>query len=256
MTLLSTSNLNIEISGKIICQSLNLELNPGEVWGILGANGCGKSTLLHTLANLRAPQHGNVLLHNVPLQKYTAKAIAQYIAILFQQLTNPLTQSVFEFCQLSRFPHQAYFSKLSKHDHAVITDALNIVGLASCQNKLTSELSGGEKRRLSIAALLAQTPHIYLLDEPTNHLDILWQNKIMRHFSMLSMTNNNTIVMSLHDPNHVQQFCTHALLLFPNGKIVQGTVHDVITLENLSSLYQCQLQRIEINNRTAWLTSY
>ena len=234
---LRTHQLTVAIQNKIICQDLDFTAQPGEVWGILGANGSGKTTMLHTLAGLHPAPAGKIFLHQQPIAKLANKSVAQSVAILFQDNSDTFPQSVWEFCSAGRFPHLSYFSKPGKQDKDIIASALQVMDLDSYSNKNIQHLSGGEKRRLAIAAVLAQTPDVYLLDEPTNHLDVHYQVKTLQHFHHLAKTDSAAIVMSLHDVNLAQQYCSHILMLFNDGSILQGTMSDIMTRENLSRLY-------------------
>lgn len=240
--MLKTENLCITIGKNIICRHLNWQVNAGEVWGILGPNGSGKTTLLHTLAGLHTQFQGEILIANEKLSHFTPKLLAQKTGILFQHITETFSQTVWEYCLAARFPHQHYFQKKSSHDEAVAKNALQLVELDTLAQHNISQLSGGQKRRLAIACVLIQTPDLFLLDEPNNHLDIRHQIQILKHFRMLSHQESKAIVMTLHDINLAQQFCTHLLLISKDGMIQQGTASELINAENLSKLYGHNMQ--------------
>jgi iron complex transport system ATP-binding protein len=237
MTLLTANNLTISISNRIICQHLDLTIQAGEIWGILGPNGSGKTTLLHTLAGLRSASHGTIAVQGQPLEHMTAKSVAKHIAILFQSLSDTFPQTVLEYITASRFPHLSYYEKETEDDIRIIEDAMQRMDISQFKHKLIQKLSGGEKRRLAIAAVLAQTPQLFLLDEPTNHLDIRHQIQALSHFKSLAKTNNTATIMSLHDPNLAQAFCTHLLLMYADSHMQQGRTCDILTADNLTCLY-------------------
>lgn len=116
--------------------------------------------------------------------------------------------------------------------------------LLHLRQAVVTQLSGGEKRRLAIAALLVQTPSIYLLDEPTNHLDIRHQLSIMQHFVSLAESKQAAVVMTLHDIRLARAYCSHIVLIFPNGETQQGTPEVLLTKSNLSELYGCDTSAI------------
>lgn len=240
---MNIKNATITIAHKIICQQLNLELRPGEMWGILGPNGSGKTTLLHTLAGLHAITSGDIWLGPDKLTTLSPKKIAKQLAILFQDTHPIFPQTVWDYCLDARYPHLSYFKKMSEQDQAIVEHALQIMELLPFKQQLITRLSGGEKRRLAIAALLAQTPRIYLLDEPTNHLDIRHQLSTLRHFRDLAEKKSAIVMMTLHDMNLAQQFCNRVLLLFPDRSTIQGNTSDILTTENLTRLYQCSVRK-------------
>jgi len=235
--ILKTDNLNIEINKKKLCENLNLSIAEGEIWGILGPNGCGKTTLLHTLAGLKEANHGTIRLYDQKLSEYSLKALARIRGILFQDFAEVFSETVYEFCRQGRYPHLNYFSFLNQEDEKMIQDALSDVDLLSHSKRKVQSLSGGEKQRLKIAALLAQNPSLYLLDEPTNHLDLKYQIKILQHFQKLKIKNCSTIII-LHDVNLAEHFCDKILMFYPNEKCMMGETKRMLTPEHLSTLYQ------------------
>ncbi len=250
---LQTRQLSLRINRKTICRDLNLELRKGEVWGILGANGSGKTTLLHTLGGLYRPDSGEVLLRNDGLHRLPAKLLARSLGILFQDISTSFPQTVWDYCLASRYPHIPFMQNANANDRHIVTQALQTVEMDNMAQSPITHLSGGEKRRLAIAALLAQTPEIYLLDEPTNHLDLRYQIRILDYFRELADTSQAVIMMSLHDANLAQQYCDHVLLLFPDAHVLHGTTADMLTAGNLSRLYQHPVRSLISDKTLYWM---
>lgn len=252
MTSLAINKMTLQINTKTICHDLSLCFNRGEIWGILAPNGAGKTTFLHALAGLYTLTHGEVKLNDHNIKTIPRKSIAQLLAMLFQDLTHSLPQTVWEYCVTARYPHQTYFQQLTRDDEQIVQDSLAKMALSSLHHQFITRLSGGEKQRLAIAAVLAQTPAIFLLDEPTNHLDVAHQSYVLHHFQQLAQRKLATIIMSLHDINLVQQFCQHVLLLFPDGDSKHGPVEQVLTRENLTRLYQHPVKKISDSETSLW----
>lgn len=250
--MLSIDNLSIFIGKKQICKNLTLTLTPKKVWGILGPNGCGKTTLLHTFAGLHPFANGTISLAGMHLTSLKKKAIAQKIGVLFQDFSLFFKQTVWEYCLLARYPQKPYFSTVNQYDQAIIFDALKKTALLNYQHRSINELSGGEKKRLAIAALLIQTPMLYLLDEPTNHLDLRYQTRLLQVFCDLAHQHGATIVVALHDINLAARYCDAILLHFPNGNIWQGEKEEMLTPENLSHLFQVPFVRVSDGKRSFW----
>lgn len=256
MSTLGTLTLSLKRQGQVICQNANFLFQAGECWGILGPNGAGKSTLLHALAGFDPIASKHIYLNEKKLTEWSAKTRAQKLGILFQESHFPFSQTVWEFCAASRFPHRAYFAKDSKSENDLITQALQTMELLTLRARDVTQLSGGEKRRLEIAALLIQAPDIYLLDEPANHLDLKYKHSVLQHFKLLTQTQSATVIMSLHDINHAVQFCNRVMMIFPNGEILQGTPETLLTEGNLSRLYQYPMQAIKQHSMTYWHSQY
>lgn len=249
---LEIKDVSIKNGGTYLCQHFNFSLMPGEVWGILGQNGCGKTTLLHALAGLYPIEKGTVLINNHPSHLLSRKTLAQTIGLLFQEISTLLPQTIWDYCLAARYPHLAYFQKESELDRTIVRQSLQIMELMPLRHRLITTLSGGEKRRLAIAALLSQTPAIYLLDEPTNHLDIRHQIAALHHFRQLAKKSSATVVMALHDINLAQQFCDAVLLMFPAGNLLPGKARDILTADNLTRLYQHSIVPITIDGTVIW----
>lgn len=255
MSLLEIKNIAITVNNKFICRDLSLNLQPGERIGVLGPNGSGKTTLLHALANLRSITSGNIFLNNINIVNLPRKAISKNIGILFQDVFTHFPQTINEYCRAARFPHLAYFQSLTAADEHIIIHALQVMELDHLSSRQIIELSGGEKRRVAIAALLSQNPFIYLLDEPTNQLDVRFQIRALKHFHALCEKKTASLIMTLHDPTLAQIFCDYVLLLFPNGKTLYGRTNVTLTKENLSQLYQHPIDSFTFEKSIFWYPS-
>ena len=245
MSRLSAQDLTLSIDNRMLCDSLNLTLGPGEVWTVLGPNGSGKSTLLRTLAHLQEPAHGEVHIDGKRLTTIRRKEIARKVGVLFQEIQDPFPVSLFEQVLGGRFPHQSRWAHESELDYSLAKEAIEAMGLGELSGHLTHHLSGGERQRTAFATLLAQQPEIYLLDEPLNHLDLPYQIRLLEKIVALAQR-QRAILMVLHDPNVALRWGTHTLLLYGDGRWLSGASDEIITSKNLSELYQHPL--IELNS--------
>ncbi len=242
--MLRSEQLSISIGGKQVCNALNLNIEAGQVWGVLGRNGIGKTTLLHTLAGLRAADNGDIYLNSNNIQRLSRKHIAQHIGLLLQHHEDSFPASVLETVISGRHPHISQWRWENETDHEIALQALQSVALQDLAARPVNQLSGGERQRVAIAGLLTQKPDIYLLDEPNSHLDLNYQIQILNHFSQLAREQHNTIIMSLHDINLAARYCDHLLLLLGDGECLQGSTNTLLNTENLQRLFQHPLQEI------------
>jgi iron complex transport system ATP-binding protein len=244
-TLLTTRNLAVSIADVRICRNLDITIEIGSRWAILGRNGCGKTTLLKTLAGLHAQDSGEIILNGEALGGISRAQLARARGILLQEHASLFPGTVLDAALIGRHPYLSQWRWEDAEDIACARSALEQVGLAGKEARDLSTLSGGEQQRLAIAALLTQDPTLYLLDEPSTHLDLYHQIHILRLLCELSRTAGKALIMVLHDVNLAARFCDHALLLFGADALTYGTTAEVLTEENLERLYGFPIARLQ-----------
>ena len=251
--LLETRQLAVEVGGRRVVESLDLMLNSGERLAILGRNGAGKSTLLSTLAGLRPPAGGCLLLGGEDAQRLNPRLAATRRAWLGQFQSDPFGSSVLETALTGRHPHLGRWDWESTRDAAMARSALQAVGLQGMEQRQIHTLSGGERQRLAIATLLTQAAPLYLLDEPLSHLDLNHQIAVLDLFAGAARDCGAGVVMVLHDPALAHRFCDRALLIHGDGRTELGTVDAILTAKNLSELYGYPLRQIADGNRRCFI---
>lgn len=244
MNLLATHGLNIHLGGRHLCRDLDLAFNAGENWAILGANGSGKTTLLHTLAGLRAPDKGQVLLHGCAINRLGRRQLAQRRAVLFQDSEAPFASSVHDTVLSGRHPHLSPWQWESAGDELRVSQALLDVDMGHCAGRMLTSLSGGERRRVDIAALLTQDAPVCLLDEPLNHLDLHHQMKILELLRQRRQRPGHVNLMVLHDVNLALRYCDHGLLLLGDGVSRHGALPGLLDVAVLEQLYGCPFRQL------------
>jgi len=253
MTSLRTEQLSITIAGRPLCNGLNWQIKPGETWGLLGVNGSGKTSLLHTLAGLRAPDNGRVLIDEQVVADLPRKHVSQKLSLLFQDHQDSFPGTVFEAALTGRHPYLHGWQFESARDHAIVSAALERVELGELTERNVLTLSGGERQRLAIATQMVQATDICLLDEPNNHLDPHQQVRLMDSITEHARSSNLALCMSLHDLNLAVRYCSHLAVMMDGGEVLTGTADDLLNEDTLSRLYQYPMQRIEQHGRVAWL---
>ncbi|HEU5338697.1 MAG TPA: ABC transporter ATP-binding protein [Sulfuricaulis sp.] len=251
MPSLRAEELSLSIAGRRLCDKLSVTLHPSENWVILGANGSGKTTLLHTFAGLRSPDGGRVYIDETAINRMTSRQRAQHIGVLFQDPETTFPATVHETVMTGRYPHLDRWRWEGKEDYRAVDTALAAVGLEGLTQRPLATLSGGERRRVEIAALLTQDAPICLLDEPTNHLDLRHQIHILELLAGRARRSGHFNISVLHDVNLATRFGTHAILLFDNGECLHGSLSEVLNRANLERLYHCRLREIR-DEGTGW----
>ena len=235
--LLSVRDLDVNIGSVRVAAGLGFDLAAGERMAILGRNGTGKTTLLTTLAGLREAEAGTVSLCGEDYAALDARRAAQLRGLLPQGHLDAFQSTVLETALIGRHPHLGRWHWEGKEDERIAREALAAVDLAGLGSREVHTLSGGERQRLAIAALLAQQPRLYLLDEPLAHLDLNHQIAVLELLSRRAREEGVGIVMVLHDINLALRHADRALLLFGEGRTLEGPVEAVLTAESLSRLY-------------------
>jgi iron complex transport system ATP-binding protein len=241
---LGCRELSVRIAGIRVVERLDLDLQPGQFWGLLGPNGIGKTTLLRCLAGLDNPFAGRVLLASRPVEELPRKLLARHLGMLQQHTVYVFDSSVLQTVLTGRHPHLGYWERESAQDLAMANEALAAVDLAGFAARGVTGLSGGEARRLAFATLLVQEPEVTLLDEPTNHLDLKHQLQIM---SMIRerTRDGRAAIAALHDINLAARFCSHVLMLFGDGEWCAGETAEMLSEASLQRLYGCPVERLE-----------
>jgi iron complex transport system ATP-binding protein len=235
-SLLAARDLEVAIAGHQICAGLDLQVEAGERWAILGRNGAGKTTLLHTLAGLRAPLSGSIELCGRPLATLPRREAARIRGLLPQDDADAFPATVLDTVLVGRHPHLARWQWEGPDDIRIARDALAAADMAETEARDVVTLSGGERRRVALAALLAQQPRLFLLDEPASHLDLAHQLAVLDRLARLVREESKGLVMVVHDVNLALRYCDRALLL-SEGQAVAGSAEELLTPQRLSELY-------------------
>ena len=252
-TLLEASRLDIVVPGRRLVANLAFEIHRGEFIAVLGRNGTGKSLSLHTLAGLR-PATGLVRLDGEILSNLPRRRIAQRLALLPQYSEDVFPATVFDTALIGRHPHIGALRLESAADRDIAVRCMDAVDLGEMADRDVSTLSGGERRRLGIAQVLAQEPAVFLLDEPTNHLDPQHQLDVLDLFAAKARE-GASIVASLHDVNLAARYASRCLLLHGDGRWELGPTREILTAARLSELYRVGMESADWRGRQIFVAA-
>ena len=251
---LAAVSVSVHAGQRELVRGLSAQFTPGEVLAILGRNGSGKTLTLHTLAGLRRSAAGEVVLDRAAIGSLKRRAVALRIGLLPQDLEEGFVTTAIETVLIGRHPHLSLWQWESAQDERLAREALAAVDMGDFAARRTDTLSGGEQRRVAVAALLAQQPAIYLLDEPTNHLDPHHQLSVLRLFRELA-NSGRTVITTLHDPTLAARFADRVLLLFGDGRWTLGPVSTTLTAAALSELYQAPIIELGKDGRRVFVSA-
>lgn len=240
---LNVTGLSVEVPGRRLVEDLSARFEPGEFVAILGPNGTGKTMTLLTLAGLRRPAAGSVRIDDRRIDEMSRRDVALRLALLPQTVDDIFPATVLDTALIGRHPHIGALQWETAADRGIAADALSAVDMAELGGRDVLTLSGGERRRLAIAQLLAQSPSIHLLDEPTNHLDPQHQIDVLELFRGVA-DNGGTVVASLHDVNLAARFADRCLLLYGDGRWELGGRDDVLDESSLADLYDTPMEAV------------
>ncbi len=198
-----------------LLDSISLSIQPNEFIGLLGPSGAGKSMLMEALNGMRPATGGNVLINNLDLYRHldSLKQAIGYVPqddIIHRELTVYRTLYYIAKLRLSRDVSSAEISQ-------TINEVLDVTGLAERRNVRVDQLSGGQRKRVSIAVELITKPSVIFLDEPTSGLDPATEEKIMRLFRQIAES-GRTAIMTTHAMENIKLFDKIVVLM--RGKLV------------------------------------
>ncbi|MGF7184694.1 iron complex transport system ATP-binding protein [Desulfitispora alkaliphila] len=220
-----------------VLHELTLDIEPGEVVGIIGPNGSGKSTLIKAISAALQPQLGKIYFGEQELFKLKAKELAKSLAVVPQDTIINFNFSVWEVVLMGRMPHQGRFASETKEDLNVAKQAMELTNTWHLRDKSVAALSGGERQRVVLARALAQEPQVMLLDEPIANLDLNHQIEALSLIKELNKNTGLTSVIVLHDLNLAARFCQKLILLNKGKVYAAGKPSEVITRENIKAVY-------------------
>ena len=217
--IIAVKNLWKSFAKTSILENINIEVNQGDVYALLGPNGSGKTTTLRLLLGLIEPTKGKILIFNQEIQHLTPDSKRKVSAVLDNHgLYDNLTvyQNLKYFAQIYRLPDD----EINK----IIDERLSWVDMQTTTNLKIKKLSKGMKQRIALARSLLNDPSLLFLDEPTAGLDIEATVQIRELLIKLAQQNKTTIFITSHDLDEIERFASHVCLL-NHGKIIsQGTL--------------------------------
>jgi iron complex transport system ATP-binding protein len=235
-SVLECRGVTVRVPGRELVRELHATIRPGRVLALLGRNGAGKSSLLHVLAGIASPAEGAVLFADRPLSAWPRRDLARQLGMLMQASEDPFPGTVLDTALVGRHPHIDFWQWESDADRAVAHRCLAAMDLEGLEARDVGTLSGGERRRLAIATVLAQDPQAFLLDEPIQQLDPQYELDVLRRFRALAGA-GRTVVLSLHDPGLAARFADDVLLLFGDGRWRLGPVGETLHESAIGELY-------------------
>ncbi|WP_252232221.1 ABC transporter ATP-binding protein [Clostridium sp. ZBS15] len=214
--ILQVKNLNYKYNNeKIVLSNVNIDIYEGEKVAILGSNGAGKSTFFLNINGVLTPKSGEIIYRGKKISKKELNELRKNIGIVFQDADNQIIASTV-LAEVSFGPMNLKLPKEEVKER--VEEALSYMNLTEFKNRPPHYLSGGEKKRVSIADIIAMKSEIIIFDEPTASLDPL--NAIMLEEVLKKLSEQKkTLLISTHDVDFAYRWAER-IIVFANGEII------------------------------------
>lgn len=238
MNIITINNVYKNYKKTMALNNVSLQIKNGELFGLLGVNGAGKTTLIKILCGLTKKTDGNILIDNLNIDKDIAK-IKKIVDISPQEtsVANNLTvkENILFFASIYNTNNDGFLQEI-----------IDTFGLNDVLNKRAKTLSGGYKRRLSIAIALVSKPKILLLDEPTLGLDVFARRELWNIIAKLKK--NITIILTSHYLEEIEHLCDRVAILSKGKVIKTGTIEEIKQTTNQTTFEDAFIKLVENAN--------
>ena len=238
MNIITIDNVCKNYKSKKALDNVSLSIKQGELFGLLGVNGAGKTTLIKILCGLTRKTSGTITINNFNLDKEIDK-IKEIIDISPQETSVANNLTVKENLE--------FFANIYNNNNLkTINEIIDIFDLNGVINQRAKTLSGGYKRRLSIAIALISKPKILFLDEPTLGLDVFARRELWNIIKKLKK--NITIILTSHYLEEIENLCDRVAIL-SNGKLLKtGTIEEIKQITNTKNFEDAFIKLVEAKN--------
>ena len=233
---ISVEGLSVSYERKRVLYNIYLELEAGNIYGVVGPNGAGKSTLFKSILELIDISSGEIKALGKDVNEVRKK-----IAYVPQkdEVDWNFPATVKDIVLMGRYPHKKILQRLNKEDNAIALGAMQDIGISDLADRQIGELSGGQQQRVFIARALCQQADIFFLDEPFVGVDITTEEKIISILKDLA-NQNKTLLVVHHDLSSVEEYFNKVILL--NQRLIAyGDTTTTFTKENIAKAYGSQL---------------
>jgi len=235
--LLSVHGITITYVAHPVLRDVSFEINRGDLVVVLGPNGAGKTTLLRAIAKIVSPKTGIVLLDGCDIARIPVRQLMKILSVVPQSEGSVFSFTVQDIVAMGRTPHLSPLAPLSQRDRQIVREAMEATDVWELRDRLFTELSGGEQRRVLIAKALAQEPQLLLLDEPTANLDLHYQLEVVELVQRLNRERGITVLAVLHDLNLAAMLGERFILMHRGRIYAVGNADEVLTPQNIQQVY-------------------
>ncbi len=225
--MLNIENIQVEYpDGLKALTKVSLNVEKGQNVAVVGANGAGKSTLILSIVGIMLPQMGSISIDGMRVNKQNLREIRKKAGVVFQNPDDQLFMcNVYD--DIAFGPRNYKFTEAQTDER--VWASLAALGVEHLAERSSHKLSGGEKRRIAIAAVLALQPELLLLDEPTSFLDPKARRKLIETFTELPLTK----LIATHDLDMALDLCEKVIVLKEGKVFAEGVPKEILLNEEL-----------------------
>ncbi len=245
-------SVGVANSGEAAVREVTIELGSGEVIALTGPNGSGKSTLLKLLARVLVQKGGTISLDGKPLHEWSPRQYARNVAYLPQDPDPVFPMLAVDVVVSGRAPFLGRFEWEGVNDYEEAERALKLCDALHLAGRFLDEMSGGERKRVFLARVLAARPQLILLDEPLASLDVAHVQQFSALLREIVQLTGATVLYATHDLNWAAAYCDRMLVMQQGTLALDGPPSAVMTEEVVARLFGFEARSIESDGRR-WL---
>ena len=244
MSVLELRNICCGYGRGDVVKGVSLTVNQGEIVSLAGPNGCGKTTLVKAACGLVPIRSGGVYINGCHVSSIPIKERARLVAMLSQTGAGGdySDYTVKETIIMGRYARHngSLFTEVSGEDSEIAERCIRETGLSGLENRLITELSGGQLQRVFLARAFAQEPEIIFLDEPANHLDLKHQMELYELLKRWAGSGRSVVVV-FHNLNIAAAVSDRILLMHDGENVICGSPREVLRSEKLNEVYDTDI---------------
>lgn len=231
-----------------VLREVSLTLRQGEIVAILGPNGIGKTTIFKSVLGFLPLLEGNITLDGRPREQLTQKEFSRHVGYVPQSHEPPFPYTVPDVVVMGRAPRLKNLETPGLKEYMIADKVLESLEISYLREKTYTQISGGERQMVLIARALAASPSLLVMDEPTANLDFGNQIHVLECIKKLSQKGLG-VLMTTHAPDHTFLCCDRVILITKDKRVLEGTVDEIVTEENLKEAYGVDVRIVEALSR-------
>ena len=244
-------NAGMRYGSSEVLRGVNLEIDAARLTSIVGPNGAGKSTLLGIMAGLRERYLGECLFDGLEVRRWDRRQFARRVSFVPQMLRIEFPFTAGQVAMMGRAPHAPGFFE-SEQDVRAAEEAMELTDTLRFRDRDVRSLSEGERRRVILAAALAQSPQVLLLDEPATSLDI--RHQLDLHRVLRTLQQRGVLVVAItHDLNMAAAYADRVIALSGGEVVADGGPEEALRPDLLRKVFEVPAEVMRTDSGRTWI---